>query len=305
MIHNALPLTLLRGALHRPPMQPCPVPGWSGPGRLIRLASDGCKPAVLMTHGTFSTAETCLPLARFLCEAGHPVYIVEWRGRSGKPGRFDFHDLAQGEIAGALGTLDAPAHLLAHSGGGLAMIFAALRPALRPKIRSLTLIATQGTHLRSAPLLPYLGIRGLELWGRLRRRWTAQLLGLGPANESAALLSQWVEFNRAGCITNKAGANVEPDLAALDLPVFALAGAADRIIAPPAGCFALARAFGNASRTHLCQKATDGEDFTHSRLIKSRNAARFVWPRIAAFLESHEQAGNSRPTGLHSGCEPG
>lgn len=264
------------------------VSEYHGPGRLLYLASEGRKPPVLLTHGTFSDAETCMPLAGFLAQAGHPVYVIEWRGRHGRPGRFDFHDLAEGEITFALAYLSEPVHLLAHSGGGLAMALAICDPAFRNKVRSLTMLATQGTHLTEARRLPYLGIRALERFGRLRGHWPARLLGLGSSNESAALLSQWLAFNRARRITDRNGRDIFPRLAELDLPVLALAGAADNIIARPEGCFALVHAFGPRAQTHLCAVDTDSEDFTHARLFKSRAAAAHVWPRITAFMDALE-----------------
>ena len=130
-----------------------------------------------------------------------------------------------------------------------------------------------------------------DLLGRLRGHWPARAYGLGPVNETSTLLAQWVRFNRARRISTRDGADLLPLLAALDLPVLALAGAADRLIARPDGVRHLAEAFGPRARYHLCSAATDGEDFTHSRLIRSRSAARHVWPRIARFLDAQEAGG--------------
>lgn len=263
---------------------------WRGPGQLYKVVCDAApdRKPVLLTHGTFSNAHTMLPLGAAIADAGHPVWIIEWRGRSGAPGAFDFYDLAEVEIPNALAAMPEPAHLVAHSGGGLAMCFALLDQTVRTQVRSLTMLATQGTHLADAPLLPYLGTRAMDVLGRVLGRWPRALTRIGPSDETAKLLSQWVAFNRARRIQSRNGVDLFDQLSDLDLPVFALAGAADLTIARPDGCRELAAAFGPYSLFHLCASSTDGEDFTHSRLIRSRAAARYVWPRITAFLQQVE-----------------
>ena len=270
------------------------INAYSGPGRLMLMSGQGNDTPVLLTHGTFSTAETCEPLARALSE-DRDVYIIEWRGRGRAPGRFDFHDLAEGEITQALSFIDKPVHLVAHSGGGLALCFALLDPKNRAGVRSLTTIATQATHLTEAPRLNYASIRWMEILGRLLGRWPARLTGLGPSDETAALLSQWVTFNRTRQASTRDGRDLYDLLPGLQMPALVLAGAADLTIARPDGCRALAQAIGPMAHYHLCDQASDGEDFTHTRLIRSRAAARSVWPRIAAFLRAQDASFASSP----------
>lgn len=254
---------------------------------------------VLLTHGTFSTAETCEPLAHVLAEE-RDVYIIEWRGRGRAPGHFDFHDLAEGEVTQALRHIGKPVHLVAHSGGGLALCFALLNPDNRALTRSLTTIATQATHLTEAPLINYASIRGMEILGRVLGRWPARVTGLGPSDESAALLSQWVAFNRSRRASTRDGRDLYNLLAGLEIPALVMAGAADLTIARPDGCRTLAQAFGDTAQYHLCSQDTDGEDFTHTRLIRSRAAARSVWPRIAAFHRDLDASLHLRRTSLNS-----
>lgn len=258
------------------------------------VPGQGANTPVLLTHGTFSTAETCEPLAQALSE-DRDVYIIEWRGRGRAPGRFDFHDLAEGEITQALNHIGKRVHLVAHSGGGLALCFALLDPGNRVLVRSLTTIATQATHLTEAPVLNYASIRCMEMLGRMLGRWPARFTGLGPSDETAALLSQWVTFNRAGKAITRDGRDLYDLLSGLEVPALVLAGAADLTIARPDGCRALAQALGPTAQYHLCDKDADGEDFTHTRLIRSRAAARSVWPRIAAFLRAQDASFASSP----------
>lgn len=267
-------------------------PAWDGPGRLLRLDAAGRGTPVLLTHGTFSNAETCIPLAQAL--SARPVYVIEWRGRDIGPERvqdFDYDDLSKGEIAAAVKAIGGPVHLVGHSGGGLAMLLALHNaPDLRAHVRSLTMIASQATHLRDASWRFRWMTRALDRLGRRRGYWPVRLLRIGTCNESAGLMHQWVRWNRAGEMRAADGRNVLPGLAGWRLPAFVLAGAGDRDIAPVAGCRHIATALGTRARFHLCAADTDGEDFTHARLIRSQAAARHVWPRISAFLDEIDAA---------------
>lgn len=266
------------------------LPEYLGPGRLWRVPG-GCKdaPPVLLTHGTFSNAAILQPIAQFLADQGRRVFVIEWRGRDGRPPNFTFHDLADGEIAHAMRHVGEPMHLVGHSGGGLALCFAQMQPDSRALTQSLTLIATQGTHLSQAAPQAYWSIRALSLFSRLWGHWPTGFPRLGPCNESAALLAQWVHFNKTHRIFTRDGSDLLPKLGALALPVLALAGQADTVIARPEGCRTLADAFGDTAQFHICDDARDGEDFTHTRLIRSRAAARSVWPRIVAFANQTDQ----------------
>lgn len=272
-----------------------PASDWSGPGQLLgfRSAVPQTRAPVLMTHGSFSNADILVPLANTLAEAGHPVWIIEWRNRTRPIGTFDFHDLAEGEIAAAVHAISQPVHLLAHSGGGLAMCFALLDPEVRQNVRSLTMLATQGTRLTEAPLHLYAAIRAMWAVGQITGRWPRRVTGLGPCDESKVMLDQWIAFNRAKRIWTREGQDLFDLLPQIQRPVFALAGAGDTFIARPDGCADLARAFGPEAKYHLCEAASDGEDFTHSRLIRSRAAARSIWPRIVNFMQAVEDTKGS------------
>ncbi|QBF29809.1 alpha/beta fold hydrolase [Thalassococcus sp. S3] len=263
-----------------------------GPGALYHVEGPVGPPPVLLTHGTFSSARTCLPVAVALARH-RSVYIIEWRGRShGVRAKmaFGLHDLADGEMSQAIAHVadaaSAPVHIMAHSGGGLAMILAIAHAAqIRDQVRSLTTLGTQATHLHLAPLPFRLALRVLSAQGRLTGRWPNRLLRLGDSDEAAQVLRDWLDMNAARDLVDRSGRSVLPRLAELSLPALVLAGAADRHIAPAEGCRALARAFGQNGRFHLCCRDNgDAEDFSHARLWRSRAAERTVWPRIVSFM---------------------
>ena len=257
---------------------------------LYRYDDAGTGPTVLLTHGTFSNIDTLTPLAAFLTQQGLRVYAIEWRGRMSRPGVFTYDDLAQAEMSEAIQTIDAPQglHLIGHSGGGLAFILALhLNAKLRLMIRSLTCLAAQATHLHQSSLRFRTGLRLVRVFGHLFGYWPVRMIGLGICTESAALQSQWMNWNRANCMTDQNGNNVYAGLSDWALPALIIAAQQDTDIAPKAGCKAVADAFGSTGKFHVAMLASDGEDFTHSRLIRSRTAARTLWPRVTQFIQDH------------------
>ena len=129
----------------------------------------------------------------------------------------------------------------------------------------------------------------MRVFGRLTGYWSVRASKLGPCNESAALQSQWMDWNRAGRMTDLSGNDVFAGLKNWKLPVMAIAAPLDSDIAPKDGCETLANAFGKTGQFHIATRETDGEDFTHSRLIRSRAAARILWPRIAEFIQTQDK----------------
>ncbi len=268
-----------------------PHPEWSAPGMLYTFKGSTSGPTVLLTHGTFSNIHTLAPLAATLNAAGLRVYGIEWRNRTARPGTFTYNDIARDEIAQAIGVLaeQSDIHLMGHSGGALAMILAMHQNAdLRRRVRSLTCLAAQATHQYQASLVFRTSLRLMNQFGRLFGYWPVRITGLGPCNESAALQAQWMRWNDQGAMTDAQGNDVYAGLRDWGLPVLAVAAQKDTDIAPTDGCRLLADAFGASSQFHVATRVSDGEDFTHSRLVRSRAAQAKLWPRIIDFIKRQE-----------------
>jgi pimeloyl-ACP methyl ester carboxylesterase len=266
------------------------VEGWSGPGRLLRVrGSAKAGVPVVVTHGTFSDASTCVPIAHFfgqLC----PTYVIEWRARDigwGHVQRFDYTDLALDELCSAFAHVQAlhggSVHFVAHSGGGLAVLLAlALKPDVAQMLRSMTIIAAQATW-RNPDWRSRVSVAGMERLGRCIGYWPKRFLSIGPCSESGTLKSNWVAWTKAGCIFDRDRRDVLAMVRGQKVPSLVLAGAADHDIAPPHACQPIAAALG--AQFEVCGKATGhGEDFTHPRIFKSRAAAQTVFPMIADWI---------------------
>ncbi len=273
------------------------ITDFTGPGRLLRV-SDGSGTPVLISHGTFSTAATCLPLAQKI-GAGRPTYIIEWRGRdigAGRVQHLDYTGLGDGEMAQAIAYVaqrHGAVHLVAHSGGGLAMAMALARHDLRARVRSLCVMGAQATRFYDGPWRFRMTMLALAQIGRRRGYWPVRLINIGPCNEASGIMDEWLGWNRTGVIGDTHGP-LSPRLAAQKLPTLVLAGGGDRLIAPVAGCRDFAQMFGPQAQLELCGTATGyPEDFNHARLIRSRAAAQTLWPRIGKWLS--EQDANIDP----------
>lgn len=272
------------------------VEGWTGPGTLYHVRGSATSGApVVITHGTFSNASTCVPVAVAL-GAHRPAYVIEWRGRDvgrGRVQRFDYTDLAEGELRGAFahvaGLHGGPVHFVAHSGGGLAVLLAlALYPDTAAMLRSVTIVAAQATHTH---LTDWRG-RVMSFWMmRLGRRLgyvPVRLLPIGPCNEAVSLKENWYAWTRDRKITTRDGRDVFSMLAGQPVPAMVLAGAADKNIAPAEGCRVIAEALGPKTVFEVCGLDTGhAEDFDHARVFRSRAAAVSVYPMIADWIARH------------------
>lgn len=273
------------------------VQDWQGPGQLWRVIGDQPEGApVLITHGTFSNAETCLPIAQHFGRIA-PTYVIEWRGRDLRRGnitRFDYHDLAEGEMTEAVAHVHQQhpkngVHVVGHSGGGLAMVLAlAQTPNLVRVMRTLTLMGAQATHSHLSPKRVQLFMRLMGFAGRRLGYWPARIVRLGPCSEATGIMQNWALWNRKRQFTDRAGRDVIAQLSDVALPVLVLAGAADKVIAPQAGCRAIADGFAGHATFEICGRAQGyPEDFNHARLIRSRAAANSLWPRVAEWMQQH------------------
>ena len=113
---------------------------------------------------------------------------------------------------------------------------------------------------------------------------------LGPENEPKRVMDVCIGWSRTRRWVGADGFDYLGALAGLRIPVWCLAGAGDRAIAPAVACRHLYDAIGSPwKRWTLCGRAEGfSEDFTHVRLMVSRAAQREIWPRIGEWLIQSE-----------------
>ncbi len=267
---------------------------------LYRSNGGGGGLPLLLLHGTFSNRTFFFGngergLGRYLAARGFDVWVGELRGhgRSGDAGRrhrWHFEDWirydAPAFVAAVCQTTGRPRLVwVGHSAGGvIGYALAGLGHATSGAIAGL---ATAGAP---APvglgLLQYpMAAAGLALtW--LLGRFPARLLGIGPEDEHPGIFSQWMRWNLQGRWQGDDGTDYYGNTRRVNVPVLALAGGGDWLIAPPDLCSALAEATSGADRTVVTCGRAEGfrEDYNHHRLIASTPASEEIWPLIGDWI---------------------
>ena len=175
---------------------------------------------------------------------------------------------------------------LGHSAGGvIGIAFAGLGHPRSGAVGALVMAASPaptGLGILQYPIAA--GALGLT---RIFGHFPARLIGIGPEDEHAGIMEQWMRWNLSGRWLGDDGTDYFANCARVTCPVLALSGGGDRVWAPAGKCAALLEATASADRTHTrCARASGfSEDFDHNRLIVSAAARREVWPLIAEWLE--------------------
>jgi len=128
----------------------------------------------------------------------------------------------------------------------------------------------------------------------------ARRFQLGTINESYAMMNPWFNWN-LGRHFRSSFKKVETGQAkgspldyrtimpTITTPIYALAAQGDTFIAPPRGCQLFLETFANPNNQFREWAVGHGdlEDYSHSRVMMSRNAAKEIWPTVLAWLEKH------------------
>lgn len=212
-------------------------------------------------------------------------------------------------------------HAVTHSGGGICLtMFLTQNQHYINKLSSITMLACQAY---GAVLNPksYLKIALLKNMTRLLGYVPAMKFKLGPINESYYTMSQWYNWNlsknfqsslyteplKAKNSEVKSSSNNDESsdqssddndnknydyrqqMADITTPIYAISAKGDTFIAPTSGCKLFLNSFNNSANVfrEFSTDYGDLENYNHSRVILSGNAAKEIWPTIAAWIEMH------------------
>lgn len=268
---------------------------------------------IFLTHGTFSDKGVCMGIASYLASLGHICYIMEWRGHGHSPApkdAFKFETIALFDYTAAFDYLFNDLkldhlHTVTHSGGGLCLtMFLLQNESYINKISSATLFACQAYGAALNPT-SYAKVISAKIFNRLFGVISAKKFKLGPVDESYHTMLQWYDWNlhqnfksslirqdgRPRAMTDSLNDRFDyrAHMPKITIPVYAISGSGDRFIAPSQGCRLLLDDFNhhrNIFREYSLSGG-DAEDYTHSRIIISRNASREIWPTVAAWIDQH------------------
>lgn len=261
---------------------------------LMRVGHGNGAP-VILTHGAFSNHRSCLALAEYLADRGFSCWIFDWRGHGGSAkasSRYTLDTIAREDVEAVIAavrecSVGQRIQWIGHSGGGLIAAMWMARNPLRARreFGGLVLLASQATNAASG-WRNRIAVQTMSSWIACTGKLPSWLRRVGPESEEPHLMLQWSRWNLARKFSGRDGFDYMQALGAVDVPVLALSGSGDTMIAPASGCERLVDAFGGTDRTYqLCGREQGFyEDYTHERLILSRNASDEIWPLIERWL---------------------
>lgn len=240
-------------------------------------------------------------LASTLAEEGIEAWSADLRGHgdSDRPASWTYDDLVRRDLPALLEAASAdglPVTILGHSLGGHAAA-AAVADGARP--RALVMVAAnvwRPSHepsqriraLKSALMTAFLAS------ARARGRFPARRLRIGTTDEATAYVEDLVRFWRTDAFASRDGRDWVAALSEVRLPVLAVAGGGDRLLASPDGVRRFADAFPpGLVDTWVERRSAGGWDADHMGLVTDERS-RPLWRRIAGWIR-RASAGDALP----------
>jgi oxygen-independent coproporphyrinogen-3 oxidase len=232
-------------------------------------------------------------LAKYLSTLNYDCWLLDFQGHgfSDSPEKApDFESMCLEDTKAALDYIykisDMPIWWVGHSGGGLAILmYLARYPQHQNRLAGVVTLASQATdaglNWRHRTFFQV-----LRLILRVIGTVPGKALGLGPESEFSRVLDQWLRWSIAKRWTSIDGIDYLASLADIHIPQLVIAGIADKFLAPVSGCEKLYENIGSVDKTFLAIGEEGGflEDYTHARLVSSRNASIDVWPLVGQWL---------------------
>ncbi|MCG3857534.1 alpha/beta fold hydrolase [Psychrobacter sp. Ps2] len=281
---------------------------------------------IFLTHGTFSDKQTCLKIAEYFAGLGHHCYIMEWRGHgdSSLPKeKFNFETVATYDYEATFRyffeelTLN-NLHCVTHSGGGVGLtMFLVQNPSYIDKVNSISMFACQAFGA-AQDSTSYTKIFIAKVLTRLVGFVPAKQFKVGPFNESYYTMTQWYDWNlrknfrssflkkahfdKGRTNTDEVNESIHQQkntgddfvdyrhhMAQITIPVYSISAKGDTFISPTRGCRLFFDGFNNSTNIFREYSLSNGDldDYTHSRIMISRNAATEIWPTVTAWIEKY------------------
>ena len=249
---------------------------------------------IFLTHGTFSDKRVCLGIAHYFAKKGYTCWIMEWRSHGASSvvkEKFNFETVALEDFPIVFEFLfynEKIKHLncITHSGGGLCLsMFLINFQQYISKINKTTFFGCQATGA-ALTRINYGRIWFGKIMSGLIGSLPADKIGM-PHGETHYLMNQWYNWNLSKTFSGKNHPDYFDSLPLIDIPIFAISGKGDTFIAPPKGCQLFLNAFQNPKNQFLlCGKETGfKEDYNHSRVLRSRNAAEEIYPLVLEWMK--------------------
>ncbi|MGH7699635.1 MAG: hypothetical protein ACREMJ_03820, partial [Gemmatimonadales bacterium] len=142
-------------------------------------------------------------------------------------------------------------------------------------------VVTFGTPGPRAMSLPRRALAAATIAvARALGRFPARLLRLGSEDEAPGIVAEWMSWNVRGGWVGTDGFDYLAALPRLTTPFLSVAGARDRLRAPPDACRQLVEAAGAPAK----ELVVCGARLSHRGLLRDPRARERCWPRVATWL---------------------
>jgi len=229
---------------------------------------------------------------------------MEWRnhGESSKTKyKFNFETIAKYDLKATFEFLFNTQNLnnidcLTHSGGGIILtMFLINNPNCNSKINSITLFGVQAFGA------------GDKLSNRIKillSKYLTSLLGKVPSkaagstehSESYHTMKQWFNWNLNRNFIGENDFDYLKRMNRINVPILSICAKGDRFIAPKEGCEEFLKAFENEKNRLLFYSKENGslENYNHSRILKSKNSKREIWPTVENWITNKKLLATDR-----------
>jgi len=242
---------------------------------------------IFLTHGTFSNKNTFKGIVEYFVKYDYTCWVLEWRnhGDSSKVQKYyNFETIANIDIKTTfdylINDLDIEnIHCITHSGGGICLsIFLINFPKYKKHIQTITMFACQVFGAANSRF-NYTKILFAKYLCSIIKTIPGKLLKIGEENEPYYLMEQWFNWNLNKNFTGKNGTYYLQKIIEIEIPILSICAESDKFIAPKQGCYQFLKSFkNNENKFVVCSKENGfKEDYSHSRIILSRNASKEVW----------------------------
>ncbi|MBJ8497929.1 alpha/beta fold hydrolase [Acinetobacter oleivorans] len=258
------------------------------------------KEAVFLSHGAFSDKTVCMGIADYLVNHGYICFILEWRGHGTSPETdipFNFETVALYEYKAAFHYIYhhfniASLHCVTHSGGGLCLtMFLINYPEYLKNIQSITFIACQAFGAVNNSF-DFIKVFSAKLVVKGLGQIPANKFKLGRVNETYYTMKPWFNWNlKKNFMSEFKNIDYKKYMSSIGIPIYSISGTGDKFIAPVHGCYKYLQAFENKNNIfrEFGISKNNLEDYSHSRIALSQNAAKEVWPTILQWIDKHSQ----------------
>ncbi len=249
---------------------------------------------VFLTHGTFSNRKICMGITEYLVKRGYNCWILEWRNHgesSITKSDYDFEDVAKEDIDIALRYLFEEEQLrkidcVTHSGGGLCLTLNLLEhPEYTERINRMVFFGCQAWGAADN-LFRRLRMIVVNFFGKSLGYLPGKILKR-PHNEDYSILKHWFRWNLSKEFKNEEGRDYQSEMPQIKIPILAICGTGDTMIAPAQGCQDYLASFKNPNNKVLVCGINTGymEDYNHGRIIYSRSAEKEIYGEVLNWIK--------------------